>query len=307
MVWNFGKADWPAFAELTEKDFSSLPLSHQLNFKAVVIRNAKETIPRGNVKSFKATYMHNDPCLRALVDKRDRPFQNLNYTNSDSIRVEFSKTNAEFKRLYAAKKRESWHEICSKIDARTNNSKLWSIAKSPSRDRPQVEVCNTTLTADGFPPNDDRATAKFLGSHYQKMNRLTFNKADKNTERQAKSAVHKCRSSDLGDPVFWGDFSMHELLLVLNALNPKRSPRPGNIHGVMITHLGPSGTQCLLDILNQSWKSVRLPHEWKRAIITPIRKPGKGHPRREGRFTMLSRGLQVKERSQSSTYSDANI
>ncbi|GFW29105.1 hypothetical protein TNCV_2838481 [Trichonephila clavipes] len=70
MVWNFGKADWPAFAELTEKDFSSLPLSHQLNFKAVVIRNAKETIPRGNVKSFKATYMHNDPCLRALVDKK---------------------------------------------------------------------------------------------------------------------------------------------------------------------------------------------------------------------------------------------
>ncbi|GFU22787.1 RNA-directed DNA polymerase from mobile element jockey [Trichonephila clavipes] len=91
-----------------EKDFSSLPLSHQLNvnwlnFKAVVIRNAKETIPRGNFKSFKATYMHNDPCLRALVDKRDRLFQNLKYTTSESIRVEFSKTNAEFKRLYAAK------------------------------------------------------------------------------------------------------------------------------------------------------------------------------------------------------------
>ncbi|GFT45356.1 RNA-directed DNA polymerase from mobile element jockey [Trichonephila clavipes] len=219
MFWNFGKADWPSFAELTDKDFSSLPLSHQLNvnwlnFKAVVIRNAKETIPRGNFKSFKATYMHNDPCLRALVDKRDKLFQNLKYTNSDSIRVEFSKTNAEFKRLYAAKKRASWHEICSKIDARTYNSKLWSIAKSLSRDRPQVEVCNTILTVDGFPPNDDRATANILGSHYQKLNRLTFNKSGKNTERQAKSAVHKCRRSDLGDPVFLGDFSMHELLLV---------------------------------------------------------------------------------------------
>ncbi|GFV48325.1 uncharacterized protein TNCV_667261 [Trichonephila clavipes] len=132
--------------------------------------------------------------------------------NSDSIRVEFNKTNAEIKRLYAAKKRASWHEICIKIDARTNNSKLWSIAKSPSRDRPQVEVCNTILTVDGFPPNDDRATANILGSHYQKMSRLTFNKADKNTGRQAKSAVHKCRSSDLGDPVFLANFSMHELL-----------------------------------------------------------------------------------------------
>ncbi|GFY50984.1 hypothetical protein TNIN_455711 [Trichonephila inaurata madagascariensis] len=127
MFWNFGKADWPAFAELTEKDFTSLPLSHQLNvnwlnFK-VVIRNAKKTIPRENFKSFKATYMHNDPCLRALADNTDRLFQNLKYTNSDSIRVKFNKPNAEIKHLYAAKNRASWHEICSKIDAKTNNSK----------------------------------------------------------------------------------------------------------------------------------------------------------------------------------------
>ncbi|GFU00813.1 putative RNA-directed DNA polymerase from transposon BS [Trichonephila clavipes] len=261
MFWNFGKSDWPAFAELTEKDFTSLSRSHQLNvnwhnLKEVVIRNAKKTILRGNFKRFKATYMHNDSCLRTLVDKRDRLFQNLKYTNSDSIRIEFNKTNAEIKCLYAVKKRASWHEmICSKIDARTNNFKIWSIAKSLSRDRPQVEVCNTILTADGFPPKDDRTTANILGSHYQKMSRLTFNKDDKNTERQAKLAVHKCRSSDLGDPVFLADFSMHELLLVLNALD-KKSPGPDNIHGVMITHLGSSGTQCLLDIFNQSWKSV---------------------------------------------------
>ncbi|GFS31674.1 hypothetical protein TNIN_449701 [Trichonephila inaurata madagascariensis] len=78
------------------------------------------------------------------------------------------------------------------------------MAKSLSRDRPQVDVCNTILTADGFPPNDYRATANILGSHYQKMSRLIFNKADKNTERQAKLAVHNCRS-----PVFLTDFSMH--------------------------------------------------------------------------------------------------
>ncbi|GFS66447.1 hypothetical protein TNCV_3856911 [Trichonephila clavipes] len=85
------------------------------------------------------------------------------------------------------------------------------------------------------------------------MSRLTFNKADKNTERQAKLAVHKCRSSDLGDPVLMADFSMHELLLVLNAHDPKKSPGPDNIHGMRITHLGPSGTQRLLNIFNQSW------------------------------------------------------
>ncbi|GFY63870.1 hypothetical protein TNIN_458291 [Trichonephila inaurata madagascariensis] len=49
-----------------------------------------------------------------------------------------------------------------------------SIVKSLSRDRPQVEVCNTILTADGFPPSDDRATANILSSHYQKISGLRF-------------------------------------------------------------------------------------------------------------------------------------
>ncbi|GFT78413.1 putative RNA-directed DNA polymerase from transposon BS [Trichonephila clavipes] len=115
-----------------------------------------------------------------------------------------------------------------------------------------------------------------LGSNYQKMSRLTFNKADKNTKLQAKLAVHKCRNSDLSEPVFLADFSMHELLLVLNVLDPKKSPGPYKINGVMITHLGSRGTQRLLDVIKQSRKSGRLSHEWKKTTIPlPIRKPSK--------------------------------
>ncbi|GFU28672.1 hypothetical protein TNCV_468661 [Trichonephila clavipes] len=89
---------------------------------------------------------------------------------------------------------------------------LWTIAKYLSRDRPQVEARNTILTMDDFPPNDARAIANILGSHCQKMSRLTFNKADKYTERQAKLAVHngslliyacpetKAAASNPGDP-----------------------------------------------------------------------------------------------------------
>ncbi|GFS50751.1 putative RNA-directed DNA polymerase from transposon BS [Trichonephila clavipes] len=107
------------------------------------------------------------------------------------------------------------------------------------------------------------------------MSGLTFNKAAKHTERQAKLAIHKCHCSDLGDPVFLADFFMQELLLALNALNPRKSLGTDNIQGVRITHLGSSDTQHLLDIFNQCWKSGRLPHEWKTATIIPIRKLGK--------------------------------
>ncbi|GFY38737.1 hypothetical protein TNIN_337811 [Trichonephila inaurata madagascariensis] len=134
------------------------------------------------MQRFKATYR--DPCLRPVVDRRDRLFQKLKHTNSYNIRVKFNKTKAKIKRMYAAKKRVSRLEIWSKIDARTNNFKLWTFAKSLSRDRPQLEVCYTILTAEGFPPNDDRVIVNTLGSHYQKMRRLTLNKVDKQTEIQ---------------------------------------------------------------------------------------------------------------------------
>ncbi|GFW46503.1 uncharacterized protein TNCV_4811901 [Trichonephila clavipes] len=84
------------------------------------------------------------------------------------------------------------------------------------------------------------------------MSRLIFNKADKHTERQSKFAIHKCRSPDLGSPVF---LAARITLSPLNALSPKKPPGPYNINGVMITHLGSSGIQRLLDIYNQSWKS----------------------------------------------------
>ncbi|GFV01052.1 putative RNA-directed DNA polymerase from transposon BS [Trichonephila clavipes] len=89
---------------------------------------------------------------------------------------------------------------------------------------------------------------------------------------------------------------MHELLL--NALDSMKSLGPDNIHRVMITHLGQRGTQRLLDIFNESWKSVRLPHEWKRATIIPNRKPGKvlSSPESYRPITLTSIPCKIMER-----------
>ncbi|GBM54939.1 putative RNA-directed DNA polymerase from transposon X-element [Araneus ventricosus] len=43
----------------------------------------------------------------------------------------------------------------------------------------------------------------------------------------------------------------------------------------MIEHLGLVGRQSLLDIFNLPWRDGRLPRDWKRAIVIPIKKPGK--------------------------------
>ncbi|UYV77588.1 hypothetical protein LAZ67_15001636 [Cordylochernes scorpioides] len=51
-----------------------------------------------------------------------------------------------------------------------------------------------------------------------------------------------------------------------------KTPGPDGIHGQMISNLGKNGKERLLDIFNNSWKTGKLPQDWKTATIIPIKK-----------------------------------
>ncbi|UYV83615.1 hypothetical protein LAZ67_23001636, partial [Cordylochernes scorpioides] len=51
-----------------------------------------------------------------------------------------------------------------------------------------------------------------------------------------------------------------------------KNPGPDGIHGQMISNLGKNGKEKLLDIFNNSWKTGKLPQDWKTATIIPIKK-----------------------------------
>ncbi|UYV65303.1 hypothetical protein LAZ67_3003884 [Cordylochernes scorpioides] len=51
-----------------------------------------------------------------------------------------------------------------------------------------------------------------------------------------------------------------------------KTPGPDGIHGQMISNLGKNGKEILLDIFNNSWKTGKLPQDWKTATIIPIKK-----------------------------------
>ncbi|GFY11169.1 probable RNA-directed DNA polymerase from transposon BS [Trichonephila clavipes] len=60
-------------------------------------------------------------------------------------------------------------------------------------------------------------------------------------------------------------------------LDMTESPAPNGVFGRMLENLGHRGKLRLLDIINLSWKIGRLPAEWKRATIIPIKKAGKNN------------------------------
>ncbi|GFY80135.1 hypothetical protein TNIN_245741 [Trichonephila inaurata madagascariensis] len=108
--------------------------------------------------------------------------------------------------------------MCRSIDARAPNSKILRFAKFFSKDQLQVKDRNIVLYPVGQVPQDKKEV----------------NKIDKRM-------VHNCRTSSLGDPIFYHNFSMQEMGVTLEAMDCRKSPGPDNIHGQMVKHLADKG------------------------------------------------------------------
>ncbi|GFX85665.1 RNA-directed DNA polymerase from mobile element jockey [Trichonephila clavipes] len=144
-------------------------------FKEVIIHALEQSIPRGNFKHQKSYFQHSDPGLRTLILKRNALHRKLTLTGDREDKVELKKLNTRIKQLYIKLKREAWTGLCSNIDAKTLNTKLWKLAQSLSYNQPQNMPCNTVLTSDGKAAPDDKTAAKILGEFYKGVGNLEFN------------------------------------------------------------------------------------------------------------------------------------
>ncbi|GFY68388.1 hypothetical protein TNIN_298781 [Trichonephila inaurata madagascariensis] len=91
--------------------------------------------------------------------------------------------------------------MCSSIDARASNSKLWRPTEFFSNDQPQMKDSNIVLDPVGQVPQDNKEAANILGKFYKSI--LTFNENDKKVKKIAKRMVHNCRTSSLEYPIFY--------------------------------------------------------------------------------------------------------
>ncbi|GFV69684.1 probable RNA-directed DNA polymerase from transposon X-element [Trichonephila clavipes] len=250
--WNFKKANWDSYMDSVDQNLTSTPFTNDLeenwtNFKNIILDNAKLYIPRGNVKS------------------------------QGGLRTEINQINAKIRKSYAQLKRSRWRELCKNLDSRTTNSKLWRIVKKINKEQEQCEESNSVIDTNGQVFPDDKAAANGLAVYYQETSKLVFTSEDKSVMKRAKNIIHGCRTSDVGDQGLSRDFSQQELLLAMAFLDMTKSPGPDGVFGRMLENLGHRGKLRLLDIINLSWKIGRLPAEWKRAIIIPIKKAGKNN------------------------------
>ncbi|UYV66117.1 hypothetical protein LAZ67_4000329 [Cordylochernes scorpioides] len=175
---NFKKANWNLYQQNTNEDFRKAPTrikdleQNWISFKNTIIKAAKVSIPRGNIKKWIPNYTHQAKDIQTLITKRNE-LQKKCTQNQTNCRTELNIVNAKIK---------STHNI-----------------------------------------------------FHEKIN-------------------------------------MKELDYALENTDLNKTPGPDGIHGQMISNLGKNGKERLLDIFNNSWKTGKLPQDWKTATIIPIKK-----------------------------------
>ncbi|KAF8794441.1 hypothetical protein HNY73_002422 [Argiope bruennichi] len=182
--WNFKKTNWNNFKQLTGTLLGSHLISDNLEqewqfIKSTINHSARLYITRGNIKRFKSFPRLNDASVTPLFAKRDLLLQAISASNNITDKVKLNKLNAEIKQLYIIQKRESRNKRCGSIDARAPDSKLWCLARSFSKDQPQVESCNIVLDSDSQIPQDNKTAANILGKFYKSISHFSFARDDK--------------------------------------------------------------------------------------------------------------------------------
>ncbi|UYV75239.1 FAHD1 [Cordylochernes scorpioides] len=110
------------------------------------------------------------------------------------------------------------------------------------------------------------------GNSYQISSKIKFEIKDKKVEKKARKIIHDCKNFTSTHNIFHEKINMKELYYALENTDPNKTPGPDGIHGQMISNLGKNGKEILLDIFNNSWKTGKLPQDWKTATIIPIKK-----------------------------------
>ncbi|UYV72172.1 hypothetical protein LAZ67_9002061 [Cordylochernes scorpioides] len=275
--WNFKKANWNLYQQNTNEDFRKEPTrindleQNWLSFKNTIIKAAKVSIPRGNIKKWIPNYTHQAKDIQTLITKRNE-LQKKYTQNQTNCRTELNIVNAKIKRLYVNMKREKWKQTCENLNPRNPNTKLWHLAKQIDRAQPQTENTNMIKNIDGTPATNDKNAANLLGNSYQISSKIKFEIKDKKVEKKARKIIHDCKNVTSTYNIFHEKINMKELDYALENTDLNKTPGPDGIHGQMISNLGKNGKEKLLDIFNNSWKTGKLPQDWKTATIIPIKK-----------------------------------
>ncbi|GFS01004.1 LINE-1 retrotransposable element ORF2 protein [Elysia marginata] len=146
--------------------------------------------------------------------------------------------------------------------------KLWILTQALNDDNPKTDN-NTAIICNGVAKSGKRA-ADVLAKQYKSISTIDTNRA-----QEVKEKMKEIKKPASHIDVMEERITPQELRKNIKGLKKKKSPGPDGILTDMIKHLGPHALSTLLDLFNNSWRTICDPQVWKEAHIIPIHIKGK--------------------------------
>ncbi|GIY90844.1 putative RNA-directed DNA polymerase from transposon BS [Caerostris darwini] len=214
--------------------------------------------------------------LELLKDKRDRLRRKAEITGRISDVSNWRKHAAILKGSIFSAKRSCFDGFISKINFQRDSLKINKFLARLKNQTPQSAKRPFRINQKIISSN--AKVAGYFLKYFTETNRKGA--YARIMSRVLKRQLGHCRdrSEDLPENVksiFCSSFSMHELNMVLNGLNDRKSPGMDNIHHEFLKHLDQTAKSNLLIFFNIIWTTGSVPSLWRKAIIIPVHKKNK--------------------------------
>ncbi|GFW76939.1 RNA-directed DNA polymerase from mobile element jockey [Trichonephila clavipes] len=161
--------------------------------------------------------------------------------------------------------------ITNARDYRTSNTKLWKLAKQIDNLNPSNEETNAIISDNGCLGGCSESDTQ----HYANESELAFSSSDKHLARVTRDQIKSCLDRPADNSLFNVDFTLPKLSYALQNLDTHKSPDPIVSLDISCPTLEFWVGKDSYTYKNLSWKTSKLPRQWKSAIVIPIYKPNK--------------------------------
>ena len=275
-IWVFSRADWEQFHDLCPERITEDILEEADPLHAFVEHLTKavnDSTPRATTTPRKSNPWFDEECWEALKARRalDKRMHQSGELRGETFSA-FRRSQAQARRLFNQKKRQSWAEYVSKLLTNTPIKHVWDRVRKISG----KNICPPKQYLDGRDAaaitnpkdiaNEHAAAFTDNSAHYS----ATFQTINMQEEK-----VKIDYMSD-NTEVYSKPFRLRDFRRSIMKAKPC-APGPDGIHNNLLKHLPEDTLEIIKEILNKIWISADFPHQWRAATVMPILKPNKDH------------------------------
>src|SRR2546425_11590199 len=281
----YSKADWDLFQKCLQEDQSLLSqirdvdTAYNILISSLINARNRSVPVKGKKLNHKYSPYWTAQCSSAKQIKKLAE-KELRKTKTLENQINFKKCKANFRRTLANAKLNYWNNFCSGLKHQANLKHVWEIInklkgkKSKSTfffKNEKNEVVEDGKLSEIFADNFISLSAnKNLSTEIIKDRANTIKEFLNSHDRKSNQNIFEIDSKLINET-----FKMIELTSVIKNVNINSSPGCDNIPFSLFTHAPEIVINFVLELINLSWCSNKIPAPWKTSIVNPILKQGK--------------------------------